>query len=44
MVGLSEPTDIADLGLWSPFTLAAELEGSDHLLAQRGHEISPVVS
>ena len=41
---LGEQTDFADIGFLSPFACATELEGGDHLLTQRGHEISPFVS
>jgi hypothetical protein len=40
-IELREQTNFADIGCLSAFTLATELEGGDHLLTQRGHEISP---
>ena len=44
VVELGEQTDFAARGFLSPFAFATELEGGDHLLTQRGHEISPFVS
>jgi hypothetical protein len=42
-VELSQQTDFTDIGCLSPFALAADVESRDHLLTQRGHEISPCV-
>jgi hypothetical protein len=42
-VELSQQTDFTDRGCRSPFALAAEVESRDHVLTQRGHEISPFV-
>lgn len=44
VVELSEQADLTDIGFLSTFALAAELESAEHLLTQRGHEISPFLS
>jgi hypothetical protein len=38
---LSQQADFADIGLLGTFAFAAELQRGDHVLTQRGHEISP---
>src|SRR5262249_26442916 len=42
-VELSQQTDSPDRGCLRPFARAAAMESRDHLLTQRGHEISPFV-
>jgi hypothetical protein len=43
-IALREHTDFTDRGFLSPFACAAEVERGEHLLTQRGHEISPFLS
>jgi hypothetical protein len=44
VVELREQADFPDIGLLGTLTLAAELQRSNHLLTQWGHERSPFVS
>jgi hypothetical protein len=43
-IELSQQTYFTDVGLLSPFSLATELKGSNHVLTQRSHERSPFLS
>ena len=43
VVELSQETDFADVGCLSPFARAADVERRNHVLTQRGHELSPFV-
>ena len=44
IIELSEQAHLTDRGLLGAFARATELEGGNHVLAQRGHEISPFLS
>jgi hypothetical protein len=44
VVELREQADFTDIRGLSPFAFATELESRDHVLTQRGHEMSPFVS
>src|SRR5262249_33757625 len=44
VVELREQADFPDIGLLGPLALATELQCSNHLLTQWGHERSPFVS
>jgi hypothetical protein len=41
---LREQADFPDIGLWGTLALAAEVQRSNHVLTQWGHERSPFVS
>src|SRR5262245_50392908 len=43
VVELGQQADFPDIGCLSPFTLAAELQGGNHVLTQWSHKISPFV-
>jgi len=44
VVERSQQADCADRGLLGTFAVAAELQRGDHVLTQRGHEISPFLN
>jgi hypothetical protein len=41
---LSQQASLTDISLLSPFSLTTALQCSNHVLTQRGHEMSPFVS
>ena len=43
-IALSEQAYCTDLGLWGTLSLATEVQCSNHVLTQWGHELAPFVS